>query len=164
MAWDDTAFAIAWWLPALVVVATVVRERWVDIDARVLLPGATAVAVYALHQATAWSTWLQIAGLLLVVWMGAWGGRLLCYAVPPLEGWIWPVWALWHAVVDSWLLVLAVAFADNRDWDTADPRNASPAVWGAWVATGLVLFLWSLVWHVKRMRERDHNYESVQDA
>jgi len=161
MGWSDTAFAIAWWLAAVAVATTVVRERWVDADVRVLLPGATAVAVYALHQATDWNTWFQVAGLLVVVWMGTWGGRMLCYAVPPLEGWLWPVWVLWHGVVDSWLLVFAVAFSGARDWDAADPRDASHMLWGAWVGVGVALVLWSIAWHVQRKRAGRHDYASV---
>lgn len=161
MGWSDTAFAVVWWLAAILVMLMVLRERWTDVDLRVLLPGVTVVIVYSLHQATDWSTWAQITGLVIVVSLAFMGLRLVMFAIPPLEGWLWPIWVLWHGVVDSWILVFAVAFSESRDWDSADPRDASNLVWGAWLAVGVLLVAWSIAWHVQRSRAERQGYASV---
>lgn len=163
MAWADTAFAVVWWLAAIAVLLMVLRERWADVDLRVLIPGATVLLIYVLHQATGWDTWLQITGFVIVISLSFMGLRLLMFTIPPLEGCLWPVWVLWHGVVDSWILVLAVAFSDSRDWDAADPRDASTWVWGVWLGVGILMVTWSIAWKVQRHRAhaQSQGYETV---
>jgi hypothetical protein len=158
--WSLWAYRLFWALVAIAVAASALRAAWRDADARVMLPGVVALTVYSAHQASDWATWLQISGLVFVLAAGVCGVRLLCYAVPPLEGWLWPLWLLWHATVDAWILAFTGAFLDTEDWDVGDPRHPSFALKVAWPVAAVCLTLWSLGWHLQRGRQA-RNYESV---
>jgi hypothetical protein len=158
-AWSLWSYRLFWAGAAIAVAVSAVRVAWRDADARVMLPGVVALTVYSAHQASDWATWLQIAGVVFVLAAGLCGARLLCYAVPPLEGWLWPLWLLWHASVDAWVLAFVGPFLDTADWDAGDPRHPSSAVRLAWPIAAVCLALWSVGWHVQRRHAQ--RYESV---